>query len=51
MKIQYCPVCMNEMVAVGMMTFKCPYCKVGFHISVEFSVRDLVEAIKDRDNE
>ncbi len=50
MKIQYCPVCMNEMIDVGMMTFKCPYCKVGFHISVEFSVGDLQEAAKGRDD-
>ena len=50
MKIQYCPVCMNEMVDAGIMTFKCPYCKVGFHISVEYSTKDLQEATKDRDD-
>ena len=50
MKIQYCPVCMCEMVDVGMMTFRCPYCKVGFHISVELSIRDLQEATKTDDS-
>ncbi len=47
MKIQYCPVCMSELIGSGAMTFKCPYCKVGFHISVEFSIKDLQEATKD----
>ena len=47
MKIQYCPVCMNEMVAVGMMTFRCPYCKVAFHIYIDYTIRDLQEATTD----
>ncbi len=49
MKIQYCPVCMNELIGVGMLAFHCPYCKIAFHINIEYGVRDLQEATKDRD--
>ncbi len=50
MKIHFCPVCMAELIDVGMVTFRCPYCKVAFHISLEYTILDLLEAI-NTDNE
>ena len=39
MEIKFCPVCLQGMITIkwgGLRLFKCPYCKVIFHISMEY---------------
>ena len=50
MKIQYCPVCMSELILISMITYQCPYCKTAFHISAEYIIEEPGEIIEG-DNE
>ena len=37
-KIQFCPICMQELIPISVMTFRCSYCMCAFYISVEYSI-------------
>ena len=47
MKIKYCPICMQELIPISMITYQCPYCKAAFHISVEYSIDNPCLTIDD----
>jgi len=50
MEVKYCPVCTLELIPISMITYQCPYCKVAFHISVEYSI-DSPCLVIESDNE
>jgi len=47
MKIKYCPICMQELIPISIITYHCPYCKAAFHISVEYRIDSPCLVIDD----
>ena len=47
MKIQYCPICMQELEAKSNITYWCKLCKVSFHIMIEYHLDSPLLEIKN----
>lgn len=51
MKIQYCPICTQELIEINGMKKVCPFCKAAFYITVEYSIDSPCLAVIDDEGE